>query len=44
MKSSLQQFYEAETEGSVGKVVNVKAKTLTVERIVENRDQNELTN
>ena len=34
--------YEAETEGSEGKVVNVKAKALTVEKIVENKEQNEL--
>ena len=34
--------YEAETEGSEGKVVNVKAKVLTVERIVENKEQNKL--
>ena len=33
---------EAETEGSEGKVLNVKAKALTVEKIVENREQNEL--
>ena len=31
--------YEAEMEGSEGKVVNAKAKALTVEKIVENRDQ-----
>ena len=29
-------------EGSEGKMVNVKAKALTVEKIVENREQNEL--
>ena len=29
--------YESEAEGSGGKVVNVKAKALTVEKIVENR-------
>ena len=34
--------YEAETEGSEGKVVNVKAKALTVEKILENRKLNEL--
>ena len=34
--------YEAETEGSEGKVINVKAKALTVEKIVENRESNEL--
>ena len=31
--------YEAETEG---KVMNVKAKALTVEKIVEYKEQNEL--
>ena len=34
--------YEAKTEGSEGKVVNVMAKALTVEKIVESRDLNEL--
>ena len=34
----LAAVYEAETEGSEGKVVNVKAKALTVEEIVENRE------
>ena len=34
--------YEAETEGSEGKIVSAKAKALTVERVIENRDQNEL--
>ena len=38
----LAAVYEAETEGSEGKVVNVKAKALNVEKIVENRDLNEL--
>ena len=38
MKSSLQQLYEAEKEGSEGKAVNVKAKALTVEKIVESRE------
>ena len=38
----LVMVYEAETEGSEGKVVNVKAKALTVEKIVENKEQNEL--
>ena len=31
-----------ETEGSEGKVVNVKAKALTVEKIIANKEQNEL--
>ena len=34
--------YEAETEGSEVKVVNVKAKALTVEKIIDNKEQNEL--
>ena len=38
----LTAVYEAGTEGSEGKVVNIKAKALTVEKIVENREQNEL--
>ena len=42
MKSSLQQFIEAKTEGSEGKVENVEAKALTVEKIVESREPNEL--
>ena len=38
----LAMVYEAMTEGSEGKVVNVKARALTVENIVENREPNEL--
>ena len=34
--------YEAETEGSKGKIVNAKAKALTVEKVTKNSDQNEL--
>ena len=34
--------YEAETEGSEGKVLNVKAKAMTVEKITDNKEQNEL--
>ena len=34
--------YEAETEGSEGKIVSAKPKALIVEKVVENRDQNEL--
>ena len=34
--------YEAEAEGSEGKIVSAKAKALTVEKVTENRDQNEL--
>ena len=38
----LAAVYEAKIEGSEGKVVNVKAKGLTVEAIVENRGQTKL--
>ena len=38
----LATVYEAEMEGSEGKVVNVKAKALTVEKIIDNKEQNEL--
>ena len=38
----LATVYEAEMEGSEGKVVNVKAKALTVEKVIENKEQNEL--
>ena len=38
----LAAVYEAETEGSEGKVVNAKAKVFTVEKIVENRELNKL--
>ena len=41
-KEFLAMVYEAKTEGSEGKVVNVKAKALTVEKIVEDGEQNEL--
>ena len=41
-KEFLAAVYEAETEGSEGKIVSVKAKALTVEKVTENRDQNEL--
>ena len=34
--------YEAKMEGSEGKMVSTKAKALTVEKVTENRDQNEL--
>ena len=36
----LATVYEAETEGSEGKVVNVKAKVLTMEKIIKNKEQN----
>ena len=34
--------YEAETEGSEGKMLNVKATAMTVEKITDNKEQNEL--
>ena len=34
--------YKAETEGSECKIVSANAKALTVEKVTENRDQNEL--
>ena len=37
----LAMVYEAETEGTEGKVLNVKAKAMTVEKVVE---KNEPTN
>ena len=37
-------MYEAENEGSEGKVLNVKAKAMTVEKITDNKEQNELKN
>ena len=41
-KDFLTTVYEAEMEGSEGKVVNVTAKALTVEKITDNKEQNEL--
>ena len=38
----LAPVYEAGMEGSEGKVVNVKAEALTVEKINDNKEQNEL--
>ena len=38
----LAAVYEAEIEGSEGKDVNVKAEAITVEKIVENTELNEL--
>ena len=38
----LATVYEAETEGLEGKMLNVKAKAMTVEEIVDNKEQNEL--
>ena len=34
--------YKAETEGSEGKVLNVKGTAMTVEKITDNKEQNEL--
>ena len=34
--------YEAETEGSEGKMLNVKAKAMTVEKITNNKEQEKL--
>ena len=41
-KEFLAAVYEAKTEGSEGKIVSAKAKALTVEKVIENRHQNEL--
>ena len=41
-KEFLAVVYEAETESSEGKVLNVKAKAMTVEKITDNKEQNEL--
>ena len=38
----LATVYDAEAEGSEGKVLNVKAKAMTVEKIIDNKEQNEL--
>ena len=38
----LAAVYEAETEGSEGKVLNVKAKAMTVQKITDNKEGNEL--
>ena len=40
-KEFLAAVYEAKTEGSEGKVVSAKAVALSVEKVVENKDQNE---
>ena len=34
--------YEAETEGMEGKVLNVKAKAMTVEKVVEKKEPTDL--
>ena len=38
----LAAVYEAETEGSEGKVLNVKATAMTVEKIVEKKEPTDL--
>ena len=38
----LAAVYEAENEGTEGKVVNMKAKALTVEKVIEEREKSEL--
>ena len=38
----LAAVYEAEIEGSEGKIVSAKAKALTVQKVIKKRDQNEL--
>ena len=38
----LATVYEAKTEGSEGKVLNVKAKVMTVEKITDDKEQNKL--
>ena len=38
----LAMVYEAETEGSEGKVLNMKAKAMTEEKITDNKEQNVL--
>ena len=38
----LAAVYEAETEGSEGKVLNVKANAMTVEKIIDSKEQNEI--
>ena len=41
-KEFLTLVCEAVMEGSEGKIVSTKAKALTVEKVIESRDQNEL--
>ena len=38
----LAAVYEAENEGTEGKVVNMKAKAMTVEKVIEEREKDEL--
>ena len=38
----LAAVYEAENEGTEGKIVNTKAKAMTVEKVIEEREKDEL--
>ena len=38
----LAAVYEAENEGTEGKVVNIKVKAMTVEKVIEEREKDEL--
>ena len=38
----LAAMYEAENEGTEGKVLNMKAKAMTVEKVIEERERSEL--
>ena len=38
----LAAVYEAETEGTEGKVLNVKAKTMTAKKVVDKNEPNDL--
>ena len=38
----LAAVYEAENEGTEGKVLNMKAKAITVEKVIEEREKSEL--
>ena len=38
----LAAVYEAENEGTEGKVLNIKAKAMMVEKVIEEREKSEL--
>ena len=38
----LAKVYEAETEGTEGKILNVKVKVMTVEKVVEKKEPTDL--
>ena len=38
----LTAVYKAENEGTEGKVLNMKAKAMTVEKVIEEREKSEL--